>query len=163
MQPQCRALHRYIALFVDRFGNLDTDAGGGNVQAPAVDELVHTAVLPTDLDGRRFLGSGVSTELTFMTHQLGCITVYRGEASNGWHRLRWHVICAHNQPENQFGEGETRDGEDSRVDHRWCVGDGAPNCPGACLPTQMDKTVAGIRVNALPGVFSVTNNLRVEE
>jgi len=27
----------------------------------------------------------------------------------------------------------------------------------------MDKTVAGIRVNALPGVFSVTNNLRVEE
>ena len=31
------------------------------------------------------------------------------------------------------------------------------------VANQMDKTIAGIRANALPGVFSVTNNLRVEE
>jgi hyperosmotically inducible protein len=31
------------------------------------------------------------------------------------------------------------------------------------VANQMDKTVAGVRANALPGVFSVTNNLRVEE
>jgi hypothetical protein len=27
---------------------------------------------------------------------------------------------------------------------------------------QTDKNIAGIRANAVPGVFSVTNNLRVE-
>ena len=31
------------------------------------------------------------------------------------------------------------------------------------VANQMDKTIAGIRANALSGVFSVTNNLRVEE
>jgi hyperosmotically inducible protein len=31
------------------------------------------------------------------------------------------------------------------------------------VANQMDKTIAGVRANALPGVFSVTNNLRVEE
>jgi hyperosmotically inducible protein len=31
------------------------------------------------------------------------------------------------------------------------------------VANQMDKSIAGIRANALPGVFSMTNNLRVEE
>lgn len=31
------------------------------------------------------------------------------------------------------------------------------------VANQMDKQVAGIRANGVPGVFSVTNNLRVEE
>jgi hyperosmotically inducible periplasmic protein len=31
------------------------------------------------------------------------------------------------------------------------------------VANQMDKSIAGIRANAVPGAFSVTNNLRVEE
>jgi hyperosmotically inducible protein len=31
------------------------------------------------------------------------------------------------------------------------------------VANQMDKTVAGIRANSVPGAFSATNNLRVEE
>ena len=31
------------------------------------------------------------------------------------------------------------------------------------VANQMDKTIAGVRANAIPGAFSVTNNLRVEE
>ncbi len=31
------------------------------------------------------------------------------------------------------------------------------------VANQMDKNIAGIRANAVPGAFSVTNNLRVEE
>jgi hyperosmotically inducible periplasmic protein len=30
------------------------------------------------------------------------------------------------------------------------------------VASESDKTLAGIRANALPGLFSVTNNLRVE-
>jgi hyperosmotically inducible periplasmic protein len=31
------------------------------------------------------------------------------------------------------------------------------------VANQMDKQIAGVRANSVPGVFSVTNNLRVEE
>ena len=31
------------------------------------------------------------------------------------------------------------------------------------VATQMDKQIAYLRANSVPGVFSVTNNLRVEE
>jgi len=31
------------------------------------------------------------------------------------------------------------------------------------VANQMDKTIAGLRANAVPGAFSATNNLRVEE
>jgi hypothetical protein len=60
LHPQNGALQRYVGLFVDRFGDFGTHAGGGNVHASAPDEVVYTlAVLPDELDRRRPFGSRV--------------------------------------------------------------------------------------------------------
>jgi hypothetical protein len=37
-----------------------------------------------------------------------------------------------------------------------------PNLVGV-VATQMDKQIAGIRANGVPGVFPINNDLRVEE
>jgi hyperosmotically inducible protein len=42
------------------------------------------------------------------------------------------------------------------------VRDGNVTLEGA-VANQMDKTVAGIRANSVPGIFSVKNNLRLDE
>ncbi len=54
MQAQCGTLERYIGLFIDWHRGFDPDAGLGDIQGPAVDEVVHTvAVPPGDADWRR--------------------------------------------------------------------------------------------------------------
>src|SRR5580658_7448593 len=77
VQSQCQALHRYVGLFLDRLRDFNADAGLGDVNGAAVDELVPApAVVPDDRGRRRICGTRVPAELALSTHKV-CLYVSR--------------------------------------------------------------------------------------
>jgi hypothetical protein len=70
MQSEARGLECDVGLLIDGLGGFDADAGFRDVEDTAARDAVYSlAVLPGDLNGIRFGGTGVAAEITLLTHR----------------------------------------------------------------------------------------------